>query len=85
MHGQRLSRPTIHDEFQGLGLGSILQDHLTAYAKKKGVPGFWALSFGSNKAMLSVFGKLGPYSKTVIEPGIWRVEHHFEDEAELVQ
>ncbi|MBI4799227.1 MAG: hypothetical protein HY794_10945 [Desulfarculus sp.] len=68
---------TIHDEFQGLGLGSILQDHLTAYAKKKGVPGFWALSFGSNKAMLSVFGKLGPYSKTVIEPGIWRVEHRF--------
>lgn len=68
---------TIHDEFQGLGLGSILQDHLTAYARQKGVPGFWALSFGSNKAMLSVFAKLGPYSKTVIEPGIWRVEHRF--------
>lgn len=71
---------TIHDEFQGLGLGlgSILQEQLTAYARRKGVPGFWALSFGSNEAMLSVFGKLGPYTKQVIEPGIWRVEHRFE-------
>jgi acyl-CoA hydrolase/RimJ/RimL family protein N-acetyltransferase len=68
---------TIHDDFQGLGLGTIMQEHLTAYAKKKGVPGFWALSFGSNKAMLSVFGKLGPYTKTVVEPGVWRVEHRF--------
>ncbi len=71
---------TILDDFQGLGLGTIMQDHLTAYAKKKGVPGFWALSFGSNKAMLSVFGKLGPYIKTVVEPGVWRVEHRFGDE-----
>ncbi len=73
---------TIHDEFQGLGLGSVLQHHLTAYARRLGVPGFWAVSFGSNKAMLSVFGKLGPYTKTVIEPGIWRVEHWFEDQRE---
>lgn len=75
---------TIHDEFQGLGLGSILQDHLTAYARQKGVPGFWALSFGSNKAMLSVFGKLGPYTKKVIEPGIWRVEHRLPNDEEPI-
>lgn len=68
---------TVRDGFQGTGLGSILQDHLTAYAKAKGVPGFWAISFGSNKAMLKVFGKLGPYTREVIEPGIWRVEHRF--------
>lgn len=70
---------TVHDEFQGTGLGTILQEHLTAYAKRKGVPGFWAVSFGSNKAMLKVFGKLGPYSRTVIEPGVWRVEHWFKE------
>lgn len=69
---------TVHDHFQGTGLGTVLQEHLTAYAKKKGVPGFWAVSFGSNKAMLQVFGKLGPYSRTIIEPGVWRVEHWFD-------
>ncbi|KMY68436.1 hypothetical protein AAU61_01785 [Desulfocarbo indianensis] len=69
---------TIHDHYQGQGLGTILQDHLTAYAKARGVKGFWAVSFGSNKAMLSVFGKLGPYTKQVIEPGVWRVEHRFD-------
>jgi len=69
---------TIHDQHQGLGLGSILQEHLSAYAKKKGVAGFWAVSFGSNKAMLKVFEKLGPYTRTIIEPGVWRVERRFD-------
>jgi acyl-CoA hydrolase/RimJ/RimL family protein N-acetyltransferase len=73
---------TVHDQFQGSGLGTVMQDHLTAYAKKKGVPGFWAVSFGSNKAMLAVFGKLGPYQRTILEPGVWRVEHWFEGEPE---
>ena len=73
---------TVHDRCQGTGLGTVLQDHLTDYAKKKGVPGFWAVSFGSNKAMLAVFGKLGPYTRQIIEPGVWRVEHWFEGEEE---
>ncbi|MFZ5586000.1 MAG: GNAT family N-acetyltransferase [Thermodesulfobacteriota bacterium] len=72
---------TISDAYQGLGLGTILQKHLTAYAKRRKVPGFWAVSFGSNKGMLTVFAKLGPYTKTVIEPGVWRVEHWFKDDA----
>lgn len=73
---------TIHDQYQGQGLGTILQDHLTAYAKLRGVRGLWAVSFGSNKAMLSVFGKLGPYTKKVIEPGVWRVEHLFDQDGD---
>ena len=70
---------TTREEFHGSGLGTVLQDHLVAYAKSKGIRGMWAVSFGSNKAMLAVFGKLGPYSRKVIEPGIWRVEHIFQD------
>lgn len=73
---------TVHDEYQGQGLGTILQNHLTTYAKKKGVGGFWAVSFGSNKAMLKVFEKLGPYTKKVIEPGVWRVESRFKEAEE---
>lgn len=73
---------TIHDQYQGQGLGTILQDHLTKYAKVRGIKGMWAVSFGSNKAMLNVFGKLGPYTKKVIEPGVWRVEHLFEGAAQ---
>jgi acyl-CoA hydrolase/GNAT superfamily N-acetyltransferase len=73
---------TIHDQYQGQGLGTILQDHLVSYAKLRAIKGLWAVSFGSNKAMLSVFGKLGPYTKQVIEPGVWRVEHLFEEAGE---
>jgi acyl-CoA hydrolase/GNAT superfamily N-acetyltransferase len=69
---------TIHDQYQGAGLGTILQEHLTKYAKARGVEGFWAVSFGSNKAMLSIFRKLGPYTRQVIEPGVWRVERRFD-------
>ena len=76
---------TVNERFQGTGLGTVLQNHLTAYAKKKGVPGFWAVSFGSNKAMLSVFGKLGPYHRQVIEPGVWRVEHWFDGPPEDIK
>lgn len=71
---------TVRDDYQGQGLGSVLQSHLVAYARKRGFKGLWAVSFGSNKAMLNVFGKLGPYSKTQIEPGVYRVEHMFADD-----
>jgi acyl-CoA hydrolase/RimJ/RimL family protein N-acetyltransferase len=73
---------TTREEFHGSGLGTILQNHLVAYAKSKGIKGMWAVSFGSNKAMLTVFRKLGPYSREVIEPGIWRVEHRFDQDGE---
>ena len=69
---------TVREGYHGLGLGSLLQEELTAYAKKKGLAGFWAISFGDNKAMLNVFAKLGPYTREVIEPGIWRVEIRFD-------
>ena len=69
---------TVREDYHGLGLGSLLQEELADYAKKKGLAGFWAISFGDNKAMLSVFAKLGPYTREIIEPGVWRVERRFD-------
>ena len=71
---------TVREDYHGLGLGSLLQDELAGYAKKRGVAGFWAISFGDNKAMLSVFAKLGPYTREIIEPGVWRVERRFDQD-----
>jgi len=68
---------TVHDDYQGRGLARVLQEHLAAYARRKGVQGFWALLFGTNQSMYRLFAKLGPYSQKEIEPGLLRLEHHF--------
>ncbi|KIX15842.1 GNAT family N-acetyltransferase [Dethiosulfatarculus sandiegensis] len=70
---------TVHEDYAGQGLGTVLQSHLAEYALTKGIKGFWAISFGRNKSMLAVFAKLGKYTKTVIEPGVWKVEHYFDE------
>ena len=68
---------TVHDDYQGKGLGGMLQRHLAKYARRKGVEGFWALLFGTNQAMYRLFAQMGPYTKKEIEPGILRLEHLF--------
>ena len=68
---------TVCDEYQGKGLGGVLQRHLAAYARRKGVKGFWAYLFGTNQAMYKLFAQLGPYTQKEAEPGILRLEHRF--------
>jgi GNAT superfamily N-acetyltransferase len=46
-----------HPEWQGLGLGSLLQSRLAEYARARGVRGFTADVLCKNEKMLAVFGK----------------------------
>jgi GNAT superfamily N-acetyltransferase len=50
---------TVVDDWQGRGLGSLLLNRLTQRARELGVRRFEATLFTTNKAMLSLFERLG--------------------------
>jgi len=63
----------VHPEWQGLGLGTILQERLIEYARSRGVSGFTADILTTNSGMLRVFEKSGlPISKRV-SSGVYEV------------
>ncbi|MBI3297234.1 MAG: GNAT family N-acetyltransferase [Elusimicrobia bacterium] len=55
--GSRLAEAafTVHDEFQGRGMGSFLVDYLAWIAERKGLEGFSAEMLASNDRMRGVF------------------------------
>jgi acyl-CoA hydrolase/GNAT superfamily N-acetyltransferase len=73
---------TIHDDFQGLGLGSILQDKLEDYARRMGFQGVCGYLFQDNLPMLKVFAKKGKYHKERVEGGVLRVWRYFSEPSE---
>ncbi|MFT5302694.1 MAG: GNAT superfamily N-acetyltransferase [Mariniblastus sp.] len=50
---------TVADEFQGLGVGSMLLDHLVILAVENGINEFFATTFQVNQKMLRVFERSG--------------------------
>ena len=46
-------------EWQGVGLGTLLQQRMAEYARSKGIRGFTADILRSNTAMLKLAGKCG--------------------------
>ncbi len=61
----------VSDEYQGLGIGSLLMQHLIRLARQSGVKQFTALVLPDNKKMLSVFRKSGlKVSETVNSVGV---------------
>jgi len=49
----------VSDEYQGLGIGTLLMQHLTKIARESGLKQFTALVLPDNKKMLRVFQKSG--------------------------
>jgi acyl-CoA hydrolase/GNAT superfamily N-acetyltransferase len=71
---------TIHEEYRGLGLGTILQNHLEDYAIRMGFTGVSGYLFQDNLPMLKIFAKRGPYQGEALEDGIMRVWRYFKKE-----
>lgn len=69
---------TVREEYRGHGLGSLLQDKLERYARKKGFKGSVGYLFEDNLAMLKTFAKKGAYSGDIQEDGILRVWRYFD-------
>ncbi len=78
--GQRAETAyTVGDEFQGQGLGTVLQYHLARYARAVGFKGLTATVLDSNQPVFTLFGKLGPYKKERIDSGIFKLTIDFVD------
>jgi len=68
----------IHPEWQGLGLGSILQRRMAEYAKARGVRGFTADVLCANERMMKVFERGGYQMSTKVVSGVFEVTMLFE-------
>ena len=73
---------TTHEDYQGLGLGSLLQDHLEDYAIKMGFKGVSGYLFEDNIPMLRTFARKGPYKREYIDSNIIRVWRYLEGNGE---
>ena len=69
---------TVHENYRKNGLGTMLQERLEAYAKRKGFKGAVGYLFEDNLGMLKTFAHKGAYSGDMLEDGILRVFRYFE-------
>lgn len=62
------------DEYQSLGLGTILLDRLVKYARTQGVRAFLATVHFTNARIMRFIKRSGfPMQKKMLEPGVWEI------------
>lgn len=65
----------VSDEFQGLGIATLLLQHLTTIARSNGLESFTALVLAENSKMMDVFHHCGlPLNLRMSGPGLLEVE-----------
>ncbi|MGD8369640.1 MAG: GNAT family N-acetyltransferase [Desulfobacterales bacterium] len=64
-------------EWQGMGLGSLLQERMTEYARARGIRGFSAGILAENKAMVKQAQKCGKVEMKLVD-GAYEVEMLFD-------
>ncbi len=72
---------TVGDAFQGRGLGTILLEHLAAYARTHGIRRFEAETLSDNRRMRTVFAKAGFAERESFDGSTIRVEMDIEPTA----
>jgi acyl-CoA hydrolase/L-amino acid N-acyltransferase YncA len=70
---------TIHDAYQGRGLGSLLQERLERYAERMGFKGVTACVFEGNRAMFKTFSKRGAYQVSSADGGVLEISRGFSE------
>jgi RimJ/RimL family protein N-acetyltransferase len=68
----------VEPEWQGTGLGSLLQARTIEYAREHGVRGFHADVLSENAPMLAVFRRSGLRLESRIDSGTFDVTMHFD-------
>lgn len=63
----------VEEDYQGLGIGSMLLRHLTRIARERGIADFHADVLPENKGMLAVFNRSGLPVKQKYEQGVIHV------------
>lgn len=54
-------------EWQGMGLGTLLQERMTEYARSKGIRGFTADILAENRSMVKLAGKCGKVEMKLVD------------------
>ena len=70
----------VDPEWQGVGLGTALQDTITEYARAQGLRGFTADVLKQNSGMIKVFKKSGCNVSWRLEDDAYEVLISFEEE-----
>ncbi len=68
----------VEDAYQGRGIGAYLLQHLTVYARLKGITEFEAFVLADNRAMLRLFRDSGYRLTRQLEEGVYSVEFPIE-------
>jgi acetyl coenzyme A synthetase (ADP forming)-like protein len=68
----------VEDRLQGRGVGTLLLEHLAAYAREHGIRRFVADTLGENRRMLTVFDRAGYAVERRFDGGTWHVEFPIE-------
>jgi acetyl coenzyme A synthetase (ADP forming)-like protein len=68
----------VQDDFQGRGVGSLLLQHLTVYARLQGITEFEAFVLDDNRAMMRIFRNSGYKLVRQLGEGVYRVEYPIE-------
>lgn len=73
----------VKDEYHGMGVGKELLSYLTYIARRHGLLGFTADTLVENKAMVSLFEKMGFYTEKRREEGVYEMKMLFRKSKEL--
>lgn len=72
---------TVHDEFQGRGIGGVLMKLLIAQGKRDGVKAFVADVLATNDPMLRLLRSVAPKRRSMFAEGVTHVEFDLADTA----
>ncbi len=65
---------TVHDTFQGQGLGTALMRELIGIARQRGIRLFTGEALNDNQAIVALLSRFGPVRITRQEPGVRHLE-----------
>ncbi|WP_406662836.1 N-acetyltransferase family protein [Gallaecimonas sp. GXIMD1310] len=71
------------DDQQGMGIGSILLNHLVHIARQQNIVEFIAEVLPQNRGMIKVFAKSGLPSRSLMEDGLIRINMDLRERQEL--